>query len=218
MAYCHRAPSFEARIPGLPTEGRRSPIADAPPPRPATTVRWSHGCIAVCAYHVDGQYLETPQKTHIMPSMPRRCRTWTAGNRAKASAAPPRPAAATTRRRYDPPPLRPAAATTRRSRRRPVPATGHKVGGRDPVCPSGGLVWAARCALNIDALCTLKPAKDPHLRPLRPLHLDLHGGKPKARCRLPAACCSWSHGKLEGWSGGPSRRRLCASSTPPELP
>ena len=51
-----------------------------------------------------------------MPSVPRRCRTWTAGNRAKASAAPPRPAAATTRRRYDPPPPRPAAAAAARSR------------------------------------------------------------------------------------------------------
>jgi len=213
MAYCHRAPSFEARIPKLPTEGRRSPIADAPPPRPATTVRWSHGCIAVCAYHVDGQYLETPQKTHIYAIRAQALSHVDGGKPGQGVGG-----AAKTRRRHDPPPLRPAAATTRRSRRRPEPATGHKVGGRDPVCPSGGLVWAARCALNIDALCTLKPAKDPHLRPLRPLHLDLHGGKPKARCRLPAACCSWSHGKLEGWSGGPSRRRLCASSTPPELP
>ena len=194
MAYCHRAPSFEARIPKLPTEDRgpRTPIADAPPPRPATTVRWSHGCIAVCAYHVDGQYLETPQKTHIYAIRAQALSHVDGGKPGQGVGG-----AAKTRRRHDPPPLRPAAATTRRSR--PEPATGHKVGGRDPVCPSGGLVWAARCALNIDALCTLKPAKDPHLRPLRPPHLDLHSRdqSPFSRsCSLEKASVDLHGGKF----------------------
>jgi hypothetical protein len=98
-------------------------------------------------------------------------------------------AAATTGRRHDlPPPLPPGA--------------GHKVDGRDPMCLSGGLVWAASCARITDALRTLQPAKDLHLRPLHPAYLDLHGGKPRQprpQARLPSPGGRLTLVPRQGW-------------------
>ena len=142
-----------------------------------------------------------------MPSAPRR---WCDSGKPGQGGA-----GATTRCRHDPPP--PPS---------PPPGAGYKVVGRDPISPSGGLVWAARCARNKDALCTLTPAKDPHLRPLRPLHLDLHGGKPwppRPKARLPSpggplpVVPRYGRPCLKGWAGGPSRR-LCASFMPSGFP
>ena len=176
-------------------------VADAPPPRPAAAVQWSDGRIAACTYH--GPVPSNPAKDsrlcHPRPGAVAHGRRETVPKRR--------------RRRHDPPPP-------------PPPGAGHKVGGRDPMCLSGGLVWAARCAHITDALCTLKPAKDPYLRPLRPPHLDLHGGKPRLprpQARLPSpggrlpVVPRQGRPCLKAWAGGPSRR-LCASFTPPELP
>ena len=77
----------------IPHSTRLRSVADAPPPRPAAAVRCSRGCIAVCTYHVDGQYPQNPVKdSHLCH--PRPGAGATAGNRDKG-AAPPRPAAAT---------------------------------------------------------------------------------------------------------------------------
>ena len=128
------------------------------------------GCIAACAYHVDGPYPQNPQKPHIYAIRAQALSHVDGGKPCQGSGA-----AATTRRRHDPPPPLP-------------PGAGHKVDGRDPMCLSGGLVWATSCAHITGALRTLKPAKDLHLRPLHPPYLDLHGGKPRPprQARLPS--------------------------------
>ena len=82
-------------------EGRRCAAAATRRRRPV--VRWAHSGL-----HLPwARTLKSRKRLTFMPSAPRRCRTRTAGNRAKAAAPPPRP----------------AAATTRRHRRRQEPAT-----------------------------------------------------------------------------------------------
>ena len=127
-----------------------------------------------------------------MPSAPRRCRTWTAGNRAKAAALPPRP----------------AAATTRRHRCRQEPAT-KLTGGTQCAClaalfgqPAVHTSQAHSAPSNLPKIYIYVPCT-PHTLTCTAGSLGRLG---KRACRLPAGGCRWSHGK----AGRVSRDRQAA--------
>ena len=156
-------------------------VADAPPPRPAAAVQWSDGRIAACTYHGPVPSKSRKRLT-FMPSAPRRCRTRTAGNRAKAAAPPPRP----------------AAATTRRHRRRQEPAT-KLAGGTQCVFLAASFGQPAVHTSQMHCA----PSNPPKIHiyvPCAPLTLTCTAGSlgclgRKRACRLPAGGCLWSHGK-----------------------
>ena len=117
-----------------------------------------------------------------MPSAPRRCRTWTAGNRARAAALPPRP----------------AAATTRRHRCRQEPAT-KLTGGTQCAClaalfgqPAVHTSQAHSAPSNLPKIYIYVPCT-PHTLTCTAGSLGCLGRK--RACRLPAGGCLWSHGK-----------------------
>ena len=127
-----------------------------------------------------------------MPSAPRRCRTWTAGNRARAAALPPRP----------------AAATTRRHRCRQEPAT-KLTGGTQCAClaalfgqPAVHTSQAHSAPSNLPKIYIYVPCT-PHTLTCTAGSLGRLG---KRACGLTAGGCRWSRGK----AGRVSRDRQAA--------
>ena len=157
-------------------EGRRCAAAATRRRRPV--VRWAHSGL-----HLPwARTLKSRKRLTFMPSAPRRCRTRTAGNRAKAAAPPPRP----------------AAATTRRHRRRQEPAT-KLAGGTQCVFLAASFGQPAVHTSQMHCA----PSNPPKIHiyvPCAPLTLTCTAGSlgclgRKRACRLPAGGCLWSHGK-----------------------